>query len=388
MNIAFFNYLMLEYGGGTARFFEEVSVGLKKRYPNLNITIITCDESIVKVINNLYSFYFNKKVEDSLIMLGEDIGKRLKKQGVAYINITSFAQLRDVILKFDRVYSKNDFLEASILKFFAGLRGSSKLIFGIHTPIHYERPHNWQSRLHNLLYDSLFYRFLLGDAARFHVLNDYDEKKFRLSFKDKDIVKIYNPFNFRDLEEGVREKNKLSKNRDRLNLLWVGRLTQEKGADDLIKLINVLNRTMVYKKITWNVVGVGELQKDIKKLESKFNNINYLGYVNNKSLGAVYRNNDLFISTSRWESFPYTFLEAQCYGLPIISYNIHGCNEIIKDEVNGYLVESFKALTEKIIYLVNHRQLVIKSEVIYKFIKKLINSDQIYEKLHGLFTRQ
>ena len=37
MKIAFFNYLMLDDVGGTARFFVDAALGLKKRYPHLDI---------------------------------------------------------------------------------------------------------------------------------------------------------------------------------------------------------------------------------------------------------------------------------------------------------------------------------------------------------------
>ena len=56
---------------------------------------------------------------------------------------------------------------------------------------------------------------------------------------------------------------------------------------------------------------------------------------------AAYSNVDLFISTSQWgETYAYTPREANSLGIPVLSYNISGYNEIIDDGVNGKLVES------------------------------------------------
>ena len=56
---------------------------------------------------------------------------------------------------------------------------------------------------------------------------------------------------------------------------------------------------------------------------------------------AVYSNVDLFISTSQWgETYAYTPREANSLGIPVLSFNISGYNEIIEDGVNGKLAES------------------------------------------------
>lgn len=378
MKIAFFNYLMLEYGGGTARFFIDASLGLKARYPNLDISIITLDKSLTETINRLYSFYFQRNVNEELRVTDDNLRSRLKKGGVSYVTAKSFAELRQTLHGFDWVYSKNDILEAFILKFFVGYKNLNQVVFGFHTPTFYERVSSLQARFHNLMYGSYFYKFLLGKAKKFHVLNSFDERSLKHSFKDKRVYKIYNPFDFRKYESNTQ------RNKERLNLLWVGRLTREKGADDLIKLIKVINSSAVSKKIFWNVVGIGELEEKIKNLVEEFDNVRYLGYIENKQMAQIYKDNDIFLSTSRWESFPYTFLEAQTFGLPIISYNIHGCNEIVKDGVNGYLVNSIDEYKEKLVYLVQNQKKIIKKDFIKKRIRKMVNSEEIYKKLYEL----
>lgn len=46
--------------------------------------------------------------------------------------------------------------------------------------------------------------------------------------------------------------------------------------------------------------------------------------------------------TSRMEGFALVLLEAQAYGLPIVSFNIKcGPSEIVEQDINGYLIEPF-----------------------------------------------
>ncbi|OGK40839.1 hypothetical protein A2954_05900 [Candidatus Roizmanbacteria bacterium RIFCSPLOWO2_01_FULL_37_12] len=356
MKIAFFNYLKLENGGGAERFISNASTGLKKRYPELKISVIT------------------------------------------YESVNNISQLKNTLKEYDVVYSRHDLREAIILKFLIRYKNLKKVIFGFHTSIYFGLPKNWLFPLLKFLYGFLNYKFLLNKAVRFHVVNSFAEIELKRIFKDKDIQKIYNPFDFEIYEkqsslasfwqaEGASRISKklIDSGQARVTrLLWVGRLIREKGADDLIKLIRDINSTKEAEKIIWMIAGVGKLENEIKILTREFDNVKYLGYLNNQNLAQIYKQNDLFLSTSRWESFPYTFLEAQTFGLPIIAFDVHGCNEIVKNGVNGYLVNSIDKYKDKILYLVRNQNIVIKKKYIKKFIRKLVNIEEIYKKLYEL----
>lgn len=49
---------------------------------------------------------------------------------------------------------------------------------------------------------------------------------------------------------------------------------------------------------------------------------------------------DVFISTSETEGIPVSMMEAMSYGIPVISTNVGGVHEIVKDEYNGYLLDA------------------------------------------------
>ncbi|WP_298631505.1 glycosyltransferase, partial [uncultured Porphyromonas sp.] len=54
---------------------------------------------------------------------------------------------------------------------------------------------------------------------------------------------------------------------------------------------------------------------------------------------AKYLDASIYAMTSRYEGLPMVLLEAQAYGLPIISYDCKcGPKDIISDEVNGFII--------------------------------------------------
>jgi glycosyltransferase involved in cell wall biosynthesis len=75
----------------------------------------------------------------------------------------------------------------------------------------------------------------------------------------------------------------------------------------------------------------------IKKLHIQ-NRVNFLGFKDNpyKYMAQA----DLLVLSSRYEGLPNVVLEANACGLPVVAYNCPGgTREIIKDGLNGFLVE-------------------------------------------------
>lgn len=62
----------------------------------------------------------------------------------------------------------------------------------------------------------------------------------------------------------------------------------------------------------------------------------------------------MYVLSSRYEGLPMVMLEASSYGLPIISFSCKcGPKDIIKEGVNGYLIEegNLEDFADKIIFL-------------------------------------
>lgn len=384
MKIAYFIVgAISKKSGGCEKYFIESVENLSK-FKNIQVDLIAIDDDFSHKVNKLISFYYftersPKNCRASIIEIKEKIGE------ANYYKCSSLRNLQKKLNEYDVIYSKNEILEAFFLKFLIGYKNLPSIISGCHTPIYYPITKSVQSKLHNILYNGFVYKFLASGVKKFHVINSFDEKQFKKIFPQKEIIKIYNPFDFNEfIQKAEKYKFNFSWNKSKFNILWTGKLTEQKGINDLIKIINEINKTEYKNKIVWNIAGEGKEKQKIKilDLEKKWDNINYFGYVENKYIASIYKASNLFISTSKWEGFPYNLLEAQSFGLPVISYNINGCNDIIEDNKNGFLVNNLEQFKDRILFFIKGSKLETD---IAKFIRYKFNKNSIYKDLINMF---
>lgn len=383
IKIGFFNSILLEYGGGTAKYLIETAGHLKKKFPNTSISIITFDEKLSKRVTFLYFLYFwggfdkNKLYKESTDRILKELSN------IKYVKVSSFTELRTILLKQDVVYSKNDILECIILKMLVGYSKLPKVVLGFHTPICYQVTSSFHAFLHNILYGSFFYTFLIKECDIFHVINSYDQQLLKNRFPTKKIVKIYNPIVIKEsLGKSYRRKYVLRKKI--INIMWIGRLTEQKGIEKLILLVESLNKIGYKETIQWNIAGEGENRDKIIKLSKKWKNVRYFGYIENRYIPFFLKQGDLLINTSKWEGLPYSLLEAQLLGLPVIAFNISGCNEIVTDGTTGYLVESLEEFSQKIVSFINKKSFY--KDQIKEITKKKFPQENMYEKVYNMLV--
>ena len=74
---------------------------------------------------------------------------------------------------------------------------------------------------------------------------------------------------------------------------------------------------------------------------------------------------DLFVLPSPAEPFGMVTLEASSLKVPVVAFNTGGTPEIIKDKINGYLVNevSAEALAEKILEIMNDKKSLVKNGI-------------------------
>ena len=125
-----------------------------------------------------------------------------------------------------------------------------------------------------------------------------------------------------------------TKTRDKMKhtITFIGRISDEKNLPLLLDAFNQYNTCD--NKLTLNVIGDGKL--DIASHTSN-KYINFVGRADYNQIMYYLYNSDYLISTSCTEGLPFVFLEAFSIGIPVISSNIVGCNEIISDSHTGLL---------------------------------------------------
>lgn len=121
-------------------------------------------------------------------------------------------------------------------------------------------------------------------------------------------------------------------------VIAVGRYTHQKGFERLIEAWNLICR----QHPDWHldIIGDGE---DRPKLQEHIDQHNIESHITlcppTKNMDAVYREASIVAMSSRYEGLPMILLEAQAYGLPIVSFACKcGPADVVTDGVDGFLV--------------------------------------------------
>lgn len=143
-----------------------------------------------------------------------------------------------------------------------------------------------------------------------HLLNNYVKKKFHKIILSKTEI-IPNGLNQFWLDNISEERKKLD---GPIKLIYVGDLSKNKRVLRLIRAISS------FKTMKLTIVGGGGAdQKKVEKLCKLYDNITYLGRINDRTrLLECYRNHDIFIMLSKYETFGLSYIESLSQGLPII----------------------------------------------------------------------
>lgn len=124
------------------------------------------------------------------------------------------------------------------------------------------------------------------------------------------------------------------------NLLYMGRLSPEKGVEHLIQAMPRIRDAIPQAKLT--IVGSGPAQSSLQELASRLGlaeAIAFIGQVPNNQIENYYASASIVVVPSVWaEPFGLTGLEAMSVGRPVLASRIGGITEWLKDGETGYFV--------------------------------------------------
>ena len=139
--------------------------------------------------------------------------------------------------------------------------------------------------------------------------------------------------------------------------LFLGLICKAKGVFDLIEVI-AKKRGKYFKKMKLLIGGNGEtiqLQNLLKKHQLN-DLVEFIGWVAKDKKTDVLNKADVYILPSYNEGLPVSILEAMSYGKAIISTNVGGIPEIVKNKENGLLIEpgNLTQLEKAIDFILDH----------------------------------
>lgn len=165
-------------------------------------------------------------------------------------------------------------------------------------------------------------------------------------------IESFSPFKRRS----VTPLNPLDK-AEELVVGMIGRVEKLKGQKTLIEACGRLPRL----KSSLKIMIIGEIidplyAKEIIATARGFGvekNVCFLGY--RKDICHLLHQMDIYTFTSVFDAFPRTIIEAMAAGLPVITTDVGGCPEAVKEGVTGYIVPKGDpiAFADRIAFLAN-----------------------------------
>ncbi len=234
-------------------------------------------------------------------------------------------------------------------------------------------------RLYEWLYKRVYKNYSRVICQSLYMQRDLIEN---YSFpKDKSVV-INNPIDIDSLERLSKEKIEYPFHNS-IRLIHIGQLRYEKRQDLLLKALFKLD-----DRYSLTIIGDGAKREELESLASNLDISNRVAFLGDKKNPYSYlKEADIFLLTSEYEGFPNVLLEANLFGLPVVSFNsIGGISEIIKDKRNGILVaqgdiEAFATAIENIDIKNFNREKIIEDT------KDKYNIDLIIEKYQKVFIK-
>src|SRR3990167_2628631 len=123
-------------------------------------------------------------------------------------------------------------------------------------------------------------------------------------------------------------------------LIFLSRISKSKGVEDAIKSIAILKNE--FSDITLWIVGRGDdtYLKELVHLVIKLNvqkNIKFLGFVTEKEKSNLLQKAHILITSSTKEGWGLTVHEAGAKMTPVVSYNVPGLRDVVKNKISGII---------------------------------------------------
>ena len=214
------------------------------------------------------------------------------------------------------------------------------------------------------------YKFFIKFTDAVIVTSEFmKEEILKYKVNKEKVFLLRNPINIKQTRKGIKP---IRLGKDKLKLIFVGRLVYQKGIDRVLHLL------AVNKNIEFIVIGEGNFKIDLLKKVKRLNiedKVKFLGKIL-KPYGLV-AGADYFILPSRWEGLPNCVLESLALGTPVLSTKqIYSLSDFKKNISNRSIIlfNSISELSKKINILEkrkDYRRPILRKSLLIDYISPI-----------------
>lgn len=183
------------------------------------------------------------------------------------------------------------------------------------------------------------------------------EKVMRETYGLTSTVTIYNPVDVLMIKKMSNACPAFEVDNSKFNIVSVGRMVQEKGYDKLLPIIKKLKNN--HLDIHLWLIGSGIEEHNLKRTAVELgisSDVTFTGFLRNPY--SLMSNMNLFVCSSRAEGFSLVIAESMVLGVPVLSMNCSGPNELIGDNKYGVLCDTYDELEMEIFNAVKGKQVL------------------------------
>ena len=230
----------------------------------------------------------------------------------------------------------------------------------------------------------------LKKASFIRTISNYN-KNYLISLLPQIKDKIY------VIHCGINLKNFPFNNENQLikrKIISASNFVPKKGYVEVLKTINEISDNLNFY---WKISGKGPEKTKIQSFVDDLKNIKIAPFIPHKDLSIFFKDNDIFFlpciisNSGDRDGIPVILMEAMASGIIVISTDISGIPELIKNDINGFIINkpSIKKLTEKINYInVQSSEKISNIKLAARdTIEKNFNIEHTTNKIIALFTK-
>lgn len=192
----------------------------------------------------------------------------------------------------------------------------------------------------------------------------------------KNTTTIYNPLDSDFILSQGKQQAPFEINKTKFNIVSVGRYTKQKGYDLLLPIFAKLRITCPDTHL-W-LIGEGPERTTLEQQAADLNiteHVTFTGFLKNPY--ALMSKMNLFVCSSRAEGFSLVIAESLILGVPVISMNCSGPNELIGNNKCGILCDSYEQLYTEIAKAVDGNKIPCQ-------VPEMVNLESTMTQIHQL----